>query len=532
MNQIYQQALFKNQELLDGLINQRGLTLDTIKEFGIGFAESYALNGFKKNKLEELQELSILNENNNEIFWNRLTIPVKNESGQVVGFNGRIASDNHNSKSPKYLLSRANPHFSKANTVYNLDQAGRHIKQSDFVYIVEGMFDVMAFHQMGIKNVVSMLGTEISPEQIQTISKYTDNFVLAYDGDVPGFIAVLETGKKISEFMQKSDLTYQAKNHMKVISFSEGQDAADYLRTPLEFEKVVSELKTFPAFCNLKFNLENEELKLKYEASYHDFKERAAKPNLHLQHNQPSKLTQAIVEQVHIIDIVGQHTSEKLTRSGKNFMTKCILPDHDDSTASFNVMPDKGIFKCFGCKKSGNVISLVAELEKIGYLEAREKLKQDYQIQGFGNRKIIDNSNDKEKQEIMKFMLGYSQYCLREYDNKNILNQVISHGISLENIERFGIGYIPAELGRLADALERSGHSLELATEIGLLKLTEKGYEASVDNGFSMAQKDKFGKITEFEHYPSDGISSLKTTINKMNKNLMPVANQQLTIAR
>ena len=522
-------------------MDQRGLVLETIREFGIGFAESNSLKGLKRKHLDELKDRYIINDKGNEIYWNRLTFPIKNELGQIVGFNGRKAYDEKDLKTPKYLLPKANDYFSKTNTVYNLDKAKEYIKKEGYVYIVEGIFDVMSFHQQGIKNVVATLGTELSQQQLKLITEYTDNFILAYDGDIAGFTANLETGKLISEFMQQIDLTFQAKEHIAIVKFDEGKDAADYIKTPIEFEKVINEVYTFTSFCNTKFNLEDPDMKEKYIKAYSDFKEKVAKPVVCSKRNTPSKLTQEVMARVNIVDIVEKYASDDLIKRGKNYVTRCVFPDHEDEKPSFNIMPEKNIFKCFSCRKSGNVIHLVAEMEKVSYLEARDMLRKDYQIEGFENtHNLTDDFNFKVKQELLEFTQGYYQYYLKNYNDKTILKYLNSHDILLEDINQFGVGYAPEDGSGLAAALENNGYSLTAACELGLLRQTADGYEATNSKGLTLARKNEFGRLDGFEQYCSKDIVKLKEVIEMTkSKNLesvlpmrMDIAKQQKVIAR
>jgi len=498
-------------------MKQHGLTLETIKTFEIGFAKSNALKGLKNKHLKSLQDASIINEKGNEIYWNRLTFPIKNELGQIVGFNGRQAYDDSDKNTPKYLLPNANRYFNKTNLVYNLDKAKDAIKQENNVYIVEGIFDVMAFYQLGIKNAVATLGTELSEKQLELIALYTDNFILAYDGDVAGFTATLKAGKVISDYMKQTNLSFKSKDHTSIIKFDEGKDGADYINNPQAFEKVINEQLTFPQFCSVKFKLEDTELSEKYQQAYADFKEKILQSTFKTKNNTPSKLTQEVMEKVSIVEIVEKYASDKLIKRGKNFVTRCILPNHLDENPSFNIIPEKNIFKCFSCGQSGNVIHLVAEMEKVSYLEARDILRKDYQIGNLDNKqKFTNKNNSKAKQELLAFTQECFQYHLKNVDNQIVINHLNLHGITNEDIERFGIGYVPRDTDGLVILLKNNGFSLELACELRILKQTENGFSATINGGITLAKKNKFGKLTGFEKYPAEDVDILKATIDKL----------------
>ena len=104
-------------------------------------------------------------------------IPIRRNDGQVVGFGARIlddlvsASSNQSQKpAAKYINSPETIVFKKSNLLFGLDLARRHIQSSGSVLVVEGYFDVLALHDAGVYNVVGVMGTAVSPEQLLTIS--------------------------------------------------------------------------------------------------------------------------------------------------------------------------------------------------------------------------------------------------------------------------------------------------------------------------------------------------------------------------
>ena len=87
-------------------------------------------------------------------------------------------------------------------------------------------------------------------------------------------------------------------------------------------------------------------------------------------------LVQKIKERLSIVDVASSYL--KLEKAGKNFKTRC--PFHNEKTPSFNISPAKGIYKCFGCGKAGDVVTFVQEHEKLTYPEAIRWIADFYKI--------------------------------------------------------------------------------------------------------------------------------------------------------
>ena len=110
-------------------------------------------------------------------FRNRLIIPIRDIRGRVIGFGARaLASD----QVPKYLNSPQTALFDKSATLYGLDLARKHIRQTGQVVIVEGYMDVIQAHQRGAQNVVAQMGTSLTQQQLKRIASLANKIVLAW----------------------------------------------------------------------------------------------------------------------------------------------------------------------------------------------------------------------------------------------------------------------------------------------------------------------------------------------------------------
>ena len=121
-------------------------------------------------------------------FRGRLIFPIKNLSGQVIAFGGRIIGDED---AAKYINSTDSPLYKKGDNLYGLHQARRGISARRSVILTEGYMDVLTLHQFGYANACGALGTALTPEQVRRLAGFCSQFELIFDGDAPGRKAAL-----------------------------------------------------------------------------------------------------------------------------------------------------------------------------------------------------------------------------------------------------------------------------------------------------------------------------------------------------
>ena len=169
-------------------VQKRGLTKSIVTRFGIGFAPNSwnaLVNAMKKKGYtdQELKDADLVGEKNGRIydrFRNRLMFPIFDVRGNVIGFGGRVLDDSK----PKYLNSNETLIFNKRKNLFGLNLAKK--TKEPYMILVEGNIDVVALHQFGFDNAVASLGTSLTEEQVNLISRYTEQVVLTYDGDEAG----------------------------------------------------------------------------------------------------------------------------------------------------------------------------------------------------------------------------------------------------------------------------------------------------------------------------------------------------------
>ncbi len=233
-SRFYQHALWQpsGEAALLYLQQQRQLKDETIKEFELGYAPvgwdilySY-LVGDKGYPVQLLEKAGLIKSRSEDrghydAFRNRLMIPIHDIAGKVIGFGGRTLGEDK----PKYLNSPETEVFSKGKTLFGLDKAKDGISQFDQAVVVEGYFDVIALHAVGIKNVVASLGTALSIEQVRLAMRYSDSkqLILNFDADKAGTIAA---ERAIGEV---ADLAYKGEVQLKILNIPDGKDADEYL---------------------------------------------------------------------------------------------------------------------------------------------------------------------------------------------------------------------------------------------------------------------------------------------------------------
>ncbi|MDA0177354.1 MULTISPECIES: DNA primase [Mesoflavibacter] len=206
---------------------ERGFTEQTIKKFDLGYAlddwSAFTDQAIKQGyQLEFLEEtgLTIVKENKQfDRFKGRVMFPIQSMSGRVLGFGGRILTNDK--KAAKYLNSPESEIYHKSKVLYGIYHAKQSIAKEDNCYLVEGYTDVIQFYQTGIKNVVSSSGTALTSDQIRLINRLTKNITVLFDGDAAGMRASL----------RGIDLILEQGMNVKVCTFPEGEDPDSFAKS-------------------------------------------------------------------------------------------------------------------------------------------------------------------------------------------------------------------------------------------------------------------------------------------------------------
>lgn len=202
--------------------SMRGYGEKTIKKWGLGYADSdknSLFQALQKNQynIELSQTIGLLKEDR-DFFIARVTFPIRNLSGKIIGFGARTLSQNK--KVPKYLNSPESEIYNKSNVLYGMYNAKSDIRKLDNCYMVEGYTDVIRLSDNGIPNVVASSGTSLTDGQIKLVKRFSQNITIIYDGDNAGIKAALRGLDKV--------LTQDM--NVRLVLLPEGEDPDSYLQ--------------------------------------------------------------------------------------------------------------------------------------------------------------------------------------------------------------------------------------------------------------------------------------------------------------
>jgi DNA primase len=212
-------------------LRDRRMERSTIEEFRLGYAPPRGASGFveaaRKLGLERdiLDAAGLLSSRGGERFAGRITFPISDRRGRIVGFGARALGD----AQPKYLNSPETEIFNKRDLLYGFPQVSEAIRRERAALVVEGYTDVLMLYQSGIKNAVATLGTATTPAHLRTLSGYADRIYVLFDPDAAGEKAIERAGATAADL--KLDL--------RVLRLP--ADPADWLleHSPTEFEDLL-----------------------------------------------------------------------------------------------------------------------------------------------------------------------------------------------------------------------------------------------------------------------------------------------------
>lgn len=236
---------------------KRGLTEETIRKFGLGFApDSYdslyphlLKKGISREILLKSGFVSTKRLTSDEIFDKyraRLMFPIFDYLGKIVGFGGRALKAD---QSPKYLNSPENLIYNKSKILYGFYQSKQVVKERGKVVLVEGYFDVILPYQSGIKNIVATSGTALTEQHVRLIKRICSDVTSCFDNDAAGF----EATKRAYFLLQNAGLL------LKTVTGLQIKDPADFIvEKKGNFEELINQAPDFIDFFAEKLLSEND----------------------------------------------------------------------------------------------------------------------------------------------------------------------------------------------------------------------------------------------------------------------------------
>ncbi|MDD5066922.1 MAG: DNA primase, partial [bacterium] len=186
-------------------------------------------------------------------FRNRLMFPIINAMNNIIGFGGRLMNETEGLA--KYMNTPETEVYSKRFNLYGINVTHNHIREKRQAIVVEGYFDAIALYQEGIRNVVALLGTSLTNEQILLLKRYADEVVLLFDSDKAGNAATI---KSISILLNTN-------LKIKIVELPVNTDPDEYVfkQGPASLLKLISAAPSFLKFIVVtafkKFHSENVE---------------------------------------------------------------------------------------------------------------------------------------------------------------------------------------------------------------------------------------------------------------------------------
>ncbi|MEX0933858.1 MAG: DNA primase [Candidatus Paceibacterota bacterium] len=221
----YQIVLSHNKEALTYL-QKRGLSMETIKEFRLGFAKE-GWRGLSSElvaqgvSVSELSQAGLVIKKDDggyyDRFRGRIMFPLFDVTGRVVAFSGRVFKGDE--ASAKYINNPETELYHKSSILYGLHKAKGEIRREGSCILVEGQMDVLLSHQTGFSNTVATSGTALSHEQLTYLSRLTDTLIIGFDADSAGVAA---SGRGV-------DLALAHNFTVKVINLPQGKDPAEII---------------------------------------------------------------------------------------------------------------------------------------------------------------------------------------------------------------------------------------------------------------------------------------------------------------
>ena len=252
-SRFYQAQLKQGQAAIDYLKN-RGISGQTAKTFGIGYAPPgwNSLQGEQKWLVETGMQIRKDDGNTYDRFRNRLMFPIRDRRGRTIAFGGRVIDPEDN---PKYLNSPESPLFHKGDEIYGLYELKKAVTNIDRIFITEGYMDVVALAEHGVHTAVATLGTAINNRQIESLFRVCKNLVFCFDGDAAGKKAAWRSLEECLASLKEGRLA-------RFLFLPEGQDPDSYIGEfgKQRFDALVDDASTLTGFlferllaeCNIR----------------------------------------------------------------------------------------------------------------------------------------------------------------------------------------------------------------------------------------------------------------------------------------
>jgi DNA primase len=236
---------------------KRGINEDIIKEFGIGLspdsndtlANLLIKKGYEVTLLDNLGLINVSNNKCYDVFSRRISFPLHDQDGNVIGFSCRIYRGE--TDTAKYINTKETYLYKKGNTLFNYFRVKQAAKKEKTLVIVEGQLDAIRVYSSGIKNVIALMGTALTKEQIELIKKLRVKVILCLDADDAGKKATIVNG----------ELLVNAGIIVQVIRLADYKDPDEYILNK-GIDAYQENIKKPIDFIDFKINTEKENVNI------------------------------------------------------------------------------------------------------------------------------------------------------------------------------------------------------------------------------------------------------------------------------
>lgn len=469
----YKQQLLETDEgIHNGLsyFESRGFSKETIEKFDLGYSPK-EWDSFTKDALSKGYKLSYLDETGLTIvkeetkkqydrFRNRVLFPIHNLSGKVIGFGGRILTDEKNQ--PKYVNSPETEVYHKSNILYGIYQAKTAIRKEENCFLVEGYTDVVSLHQGGVENVVASSGTSLTTEQIRLISRYTENLTLLFDGDAAGQRAAL----------RGLDMVIKEGLNVKVVVFPEGEDPDSYIKKVggEEFKKYIAENADDFVYFKSKFLLKDVQ-------------------------NDPIKRTEAVREIVKSLSAIDDNLKRTF------YIKECAnLFEIDESViiAEINKQRVKGFYDNKSKSEKEIIENLIPEPKKEEKIEVISLGLEAFEIEIIRILLNFSTYDYSESEEVVIYLK--EQLADVEFENTFCINLIKLFNSELDKGRIIGITDITKNL-----KVSEEEHNMLISLSMDKYDISSgwsevsKGRDINVSSEFDSPKSTFFDKVNRFK---------------------------------
>ncbi len=220
----FQLNLKNNQTALEYVFLKRKFNKKTVAEWRLGYSDSSrdSLKNFllkRKFDLKDIKSSGLLSRYDEDMFRDRLMIPLQDEMGRVIGYTARLLNDNMKN-SPKYINTPQTILYDKSRHVFGLSQAKNSLRKNKFAVMVEGNLDVIASYQAGVENIIATAGTALTNYHLKIISRFVSDIRLCFDSDRAG----IDATKRAINLASKINLD------VNVINLPQGKDPDELIK--------------------------------------------------------------------------------------------------------------------------------------------------------------------------------------------------------------------------------------------------------------------------------------------------------------